>query len=138
MKRFLFLMLITLGFVSCTKKTIGTFVESEVQEYAKCTNQQEFHKWLFDIGPDGTMFEDDGITYAVMRSYDPVESEVQIMVEIKDGVADYHKNEVVVELREKLIEALKHQGKVSSIYIDDVTNWVMVILNNESNYTNAD
>ena len=116
MKRILIILVVMLGLVACTNRSVTSRVTSDVKEYAHCTTPKAFHKWLFDIGSEGTTIIDEGVTYGIHRTYDPQTSEVGLMIEVKDGVADYHKTEVLDELEKKVKDALQKQSLVQSVY----------------------
>ena len=126
-----------LGLVACTNRSVTSRVTSDVKEYAHCTTQKDFHKWLFDIGSEGTTIIDEGVTYGIHRTYDPQTSEVGLMIEVKDGVADYHKTEALDELEKKVKDALQKQSLVQSVYTTSY-ECVIVSLKNESGFNNVD
>lgn len=136
MKHFILIICLALSLVGCSNKNITSRVISDVKEYTNCRNQEAFHHWLFDIGSEGTIIYDDGITYGVYRTFDPMTSEVGLMITIKDGVADYHYDDAISELNEKVKDALKNQRMVEAVYIEYGS--VFVRLKNESNFNNVD
>ncbi len=123
--------------MACTTNNISNRVESEVIAYKKCTNQTSFKKWLFDIESENNWVNDDGVLYKVIRTYDPTTHEVGLMIEIKDGVADYHINEVLDELKRKIEKSLEKYSLVQSVYIADY-GCVLIRLKNERNFNNVD
>lgn len=137
MKKILLLLFVIVGLVACTNNSVTSRVVSDVKEYTQCTTQKAFHKWLFDIGSEGTTIVDDGVTYGIYRTYDPQTSKVGLMIEIKDGVADYHKVEVLDKLERKVKDALQNQGMVQSVYTASY-GCVLVSLKNESGFNNVD
>lgn len=116
MKRILIILFVMVGLVACTNNSVTSRVASDVKEYSRSTIQKAFHKWLFDIGSEGTTIIDEGITYGICRTYDSQTSEVGLMIEVKDGVADYHKAEVLAEIEKKVKDALQNQSVVQSVY----------------------
>lgn len=106
-----------LGLVACTNRSVTSRVTSDVNEYAHCTTQKAFHKWLFDIGSEGTTIVDEGVTYGIHRTYDPQSSEVGLMIEVKD--------------------ALQKQSLVQSVYTTSY-ECVIVSLKNEFGFNNVD
>ena len=137
MKRILIILVVMLGLVACTNRSVTSRVTSDVKEYAHCTTQKAFYKWLFDIGSEGTTIIDEGVTYGIHRTYDPQTSEVGLMIEVKDGVADYHKTEALDELEKKVKDALQKQSLVQSVYTTSY-ECVIVSLKNESGFNNVD
>ncbi|MBQ5585912.1 MAG: hypothetical protein IIU71_05980 [Selenomonadaceae bacterium] len=135
MKKVMYLFM-ALCLYACTSNSITSRIESDVVAYKNCANQAAFKDWLFSIGSEGTTIVEDGITYGVFRTYDPTTSEVGLMIEIKDGVADYHRDDALDTLETQIEEALKNQGIVKSVYTD--FGRVLVRMKNENNFTNAD
>lgn len=97
------------GLVACKNNSVTSIVASDIKEYSRCTTQKAFHEWLFDIGSEGITIINEGVAYGIYRTYDPQTSEVGLMIEIKDGVADYHKAEVLAELEKKVKDALQNK-----------------------------
>ena len=137
MKRALIILFVRVGLVACTNNNVTSRIVSDVKEYANCTTQKAFHKWLFDIGSEGTTIIDEGVTYGIYRTYDPQTSEVGLMIEVKDGVADYHKEEVLDDLEKEVKDALQKQSVVQSVYSTSY-ECVLVSLKNESGFNNVD
>lgn len=59
------------------------------------------------------------------------------MIEVKDGVADYHKEEVLDDLEKEVKDALQKQSVVQSVYSTSY-ECVLVSLKNESGFNNVD
>lgn len=74
---------------SCGNSPVLRRVDSEIDAYKKCTNNNEFQKWLFDSNMESLMVTDNGVTYSFTRTYDDWQKSVELMIEIKDGCADF-------------------------------------------------
>ena len=131
------LILMTLCLFSCTNISITKRIESDVIEYKKCNNQAEFKEWLFRIGSEGTTIVEDGITYNIHRTYDPINSIVRICVYVEDGVADYYQYDFSSELKEKFKQVLKNHSVVKCINTSYGCS-VEIVLNNDKGFNNAD
>ena len=106
-----------------------------VTDYSNCTTNKEFQEWLFSINSDGKTIEQAGVKFNVRNIYDPETSIPGIMIEIVEGVAEYHKEEFLNEMVAKLKADLKNQRLVLSIYPE--YDWVIINLVNEHEFNNV-
>ena len=130
------LLVMALCLFACTSNHLLSRIELDVVAYKKCANQSSFMDWLFSIGSEGTTIVEEGITYCIHRTYNPSSSEVGLMVEIKDGVADYYRKEMLDSLEKQIEITLRNQSIVQSVYTD--FGCILIRLKNEKNFTNVD
>ena len=57
------------------------------------------------------------------------------MIEIVDGIAEYHKKEFLSEMVSQIKTDLKNQSLVLSVYSE--YDWVIINLKNEQEFNNA-
>ena len=94
-------MLFAVVIISCGNN-LTSWVISDVTDYSNCTTNKEFQEWLFSINSDGKTIEHAGVKFNVRNIYDPETSIPGIMIEIVEGVAEYHKEEFLNEMVTKL------------------------------------
>lgn len=132
--RYFFLLLFAVVIISCSNN-LTSWVISDVTDYSNCTTNKEFQEWLFSINSDGKTIEQAGVKFNVRNIYDPETSIPGIMIEIVEGVAEYHKEEFLNEMVAKLKADLKNQRLVLSIYPE--YDWVIINLVNEHEFNNV-
>jgi len=132
--KYIWLIIIAFVIMSCDNN-LTSWIVSDVTNYSNCTTNKEFQEWLFSINSDGKTIEKDGVKYNVRNIYDPETGIPGIMIEIVDGIAEYHKKEFLSEMVSQIKTDLKNQSLVLSVYSE--YDWVIINLKNEQEFNNA-
>ena len=127
MKRLLSLLLVVLSLVSCKNNGILSIVEDEINEFSKCTEYSTYHKWYYKAGYS---YVDKDATYEIYKAMpDARTDDIYLNILLVDGVASYHKQEVLEEKLKEFKDYFKNNGYVISIDTDD--DWIQILLRNE-------
>ena len=54
MKKILAILFTIICFSACTEQNLLSRIDSDIALDSKCTTKETFHKWLFEIGSEGT------------------------------------------------------------------------------------
>ena len=121
---------------SCGNSSVLHRVDSEIDAYKRCTNNNEFKKWLFDSNMESLMVTDNGVTYSFTRTYDDRQKSVGLMIEIKDGCADYYIKNLCDSIANNIKTHLSNNSIVKNVYVE--YTWICVDLKNENEFNNHD
>lgn len=129
---YLFVFILT----SCGTSPVLRRVDSEIDAYKKCTNNNEFQKWLFDSNMESLMVTDNGVTYSFTRTYDDWQKSVGLMIKIKDGCADYYIKNICDSVANNIKTHLNNNSIVKDVYVEHT--WICVDLKNGNEFNNHD
>lgn len=135
MKFFLYLSLLFVCLVSCTKSELLSTAEAEIEDYAKCYNYETFDVWYQRCGVWYTVVED-GVTWGFYKAlpYDG-EDDLYLNIELADGIAEYYKDEFLEKKVKEYREYFKDNGNIISIESDN--GFISILLKNEKHFRHS-
>lgn len=90
----------------------------------------------FDSNMESLMVTDNGVTYSFTRTYDDWQKSVELMIEIKDGCADYYIKNICDSVANNIKTHLSNNSIVKDVYVEHT--WMCVDLKNENEFNNHD
>ena len=143
MKKILAILFTIICFSACTEQNLLSRIDSDIALYSKCTTKETFHKWLFEIGSEGTTIVENDVVYKIYRNLDwNMDNPLHILVNIPEGVAAYHQNVFMEEKVAEFREHFKTNPNVLNIYSGkeyvDNCGCIVIELKNERNFDNSD